>query len=344
MSLATRCTSCGTVFRVVQDQLNVSEGWVRCGRCDAVFNALEGLFDLGRDVPAEWSDTAASNPAQVAPAAAPAAAPETISTSAGEAPPSRDHGADSVSTSWPGVDELDPIDAHLFRNRRAESDKTPAVVDARDRLEFSDARFDSDLFAENASPSDGELIESPISGAGDLPLESAHQQPDFLRRAERRARWRSAPVRSALGAACALGLVVFALQLVHHFRDTLAAQWPTTRPVLAAWCKAADCVLEAPRRIDDVLVENSALTRAIGLDAYVLAVTLKSRSNLVLALPSIDLSLTDGNGRLVARRALAPRDFGAAGVIQPGAEAALQLMLNAGSARVAGYTVEIFYP
>ena len=25
MSLATRCTSCGTVFRVVQDQLKVSE-------------------------------------------------------------------------------------------------------------------------------------------------------------------------------------------------------------------------------------------------------------------------------------------------------------------------------
>ena len=55
MSLATRCTSCGTVFRVVQDQLKVSEGWVRCGRCDAVFNALEGLFDLGRDSPPEWN-------------------------------------------------------------------------------------------------------------------------------------------------------------------------------------------------------------------------------------------------------------------------------------------------
>ena len=46
MSLATRCTACGTVFRVVQDQLKVSEGWVRCGRCSEVFNALEGLFDL----------------------------------------------------------------------------------------------------------------------------------------------------------------------------------------------------------------------------------------------------------------------------------------------------------
>ena len=54
MSLATRCTACGTVFRVVQDQLKISEGWVRCGRCKEVFNALEGLFDLDREAPPPW--------------------------------------------------------------------------------------------------------------------------------------------------------------------------------------------------------------------------------------------------------------------------------------------------
>ncbi|MFM2348495.1 MAG: hypothetical protein RL654_3248 [Pseudomonadota bacterium] len=48
MSLATSCPSCGTVFRVQQDQLKTSEGWVRCGQCQEVFNALEGLFDLDR--------------------------------------------------------------------------------------------------------------------------------------------------------------------------------------------------------------------------------------------------------------------------------------------------------
>jgi predicted Zn finger-like uncharacterized protein len=344
MSLATRCTSCGTVFRVVQDQLKVSEGWVRCGRCDAVFNALEGLLDLSRDTPAEWDEAAASNPGSGASAAA-VAASEPLRSASADAPSPKDRSDPGPTTSPAAREDLDPIDAQLFRNRRAESDKAPPVqVNARDRLEFSDARFDSDLFAENVSPSDAELIESPISGAGDLPLESAHQQPDFMRRAERRARWRSAPVRFALGGACAAATVVLALQVGHHLRDTVAAQWPATRPALVAWCNAVDCVLEAPRRIDDVLVESSALTRAIGLDAFVLSVTLKSRSSLALVLPSIDLSLTDGNGRLIARRALAPRDFGAANVIQPGAETALQLMLNAAGARVAGYTVEIFYP
>ncbi|MGZ5240497.1 MAG: zinc-ribbon and DUF3426 domain-containing protein [Caldimonas sp.] len=342
MSLATRCTSCGTVFRVAQDQLKVSEGWVRCGRCDAVFNALEGLLDLDRETPAEWDEGAPPSPG-------PERAPPAVAGLAAADDDAARHQerSDAYATTSPAsLGDLlaDPIDAHLFRNRRAESDKSPPVqVDERDRLEFSDARFDSDLFAENAS-ADPALIESLSSGVGDLPLESAHQQPDFLRRAERRARWRSRPARLGLAAVCGVGGLFLVLQVGHHFRDTLAAQWPATRPLLAAWCQAADCALEAPRRIDEVLVDSSALTRAIGLDAFVLSVTLKSRSSLPLTLPSVDLSLTHGHGRLIARRALSPRDFGAASVIQPGAETAMQLMLNAGGARVAGYTVEIFYP
>ena len=42
------------MFRVVQDQLKVSDGWVRCGRCQAVFNAQERLFDLEHDTPPPW--------------------------------------------------------------------------------------------------------------------------------------------------------------------------------------------------------------------------------------------------------------------------------------------------
>ncbi len=54
MSFATRCTACGTIFRVVQDQLRVSDGWVRCGRCAEVFDARLQLFDIDRDVPPQW--------------------------------------------------------------------------------------------------------------------------------------------------------------------------------------------------------------------------------------------------------------------------------------------------
>jgi len=51
MTMATRCPACGTVFRVVQDQLRVSAGWVRCGRCGEAFNAVEALVDLAAPPP-----------------------------------------------------------------------------------------------------------------------------------------------------------------------------------------------------------------------------------------------------------------------------------------------------
>jgi predicted Zn finger-like uncharacterized protein len=356
MSLATRCTSCGTVFRVVQDQLKVSEGWVRCGRCDEVFNALEGLFDLGRDGD-DWERTLASVPQRGDAVAAepPAAAPSSaIASGPGDdiespiEPPLRDlesaPAAVGAATA-PQVQLADPIDAHIFRNRRPEGDKAAkAQVDARDRLEFSDARFDSDLFAESSEAGDEDPGASTVAGITELPLESEHAKLDFIRRAERRARWRSGPVRTALGIGCALGAVVLVLQVAHHFRDAVAASWPSTKPALVAWCEVAGCSIEAPRRIGELAIESHDLTRAIGLDAFILSVTLRSRSAVPLTVPWVDLGLTDSNGRLLARRALGPRDFAVGAVIAPGAETPLQVMLDAKGARVTGYTVEIFYP
>jgi len=44
MSLITRCPSCETLFKVVPDQLRISDGWVRCGQCEEVFDASRHLL------------------------------------------------------------------------------------------------------------------------------------------------------------------------------------------------------------------------------------------------------------------------------------------------------------
>ncbi|MBK8062756.1 MAG: zinc-ribbon domain-containing protein [Betaproteobacteria bacterium] len=44
MSLVTRCTACGTVFRVLPAQLAARGGRVRCGQCAAVFDGLTSLL------------------------------------------------------------------------------------------------------------------------------------------------------------------------------------------------------------------------------------------------------------------------------------------------------------
>ncbi len=44
MSLITRCPTCQTLFKVVPDQLRISEGWARCGSCHEIFDATLGLI------------------------------------------------------------------------------------------------------------------------------------------------------------------------------------------------------------------------------------------------------------------------------------------------------------
>jgi predicted Zn finger-like uncharacterized protein len=327
MSLATRCPACGTVFRVVQDQLKVSEGWVRCGRCHEVFSALEGLFDLERDLPPEGSTVLAQQPIRVAQEGEgnradidePAAAPE----------PSR----------------VDRVEAHGPTTHFSEAGSTPATrISARDRLEFPDAQFDPELSLDDAPLPDS-------AGTAEIPSEPEPEPQaqaealEFMRHAQRQARWQSPKVRTQMVAAATLLLIALALQGIHHFRDFAAARWPVVRSALAAWCEALSCSIDAPRRIDDVVVESSALTRASVPGAFNLSVALRNRGTVTVALPSVDLSLTDPSGQLVARRVLTPRDFRTpSAAVQPGADLALRLTLAAGGTQFTGYTVEIFYP
>lgn len=330
MSLATRCTACGTVFRVVQDQLKVSEGWVRCGRCNQVFNALEGLFDLERDAPSDWTATVTLPPG--ATASAPGM-PESVPDAGGAA------------TGGDGDPQIDKIDAQLMGPRESDHDSTPATrVSERDRLEFPDAQFDPDLLAEDSVEPPSRLAGAALPGTDDETAERA-SAPEFLERARREARWRSPGMRALAASAVVALLAALGLQAAHHFRDPIAARWPDAGPMLAAWCGAMACTIEAPRRIDDVAVENTALTRAAAADAFNLSVVLRNRGAMTVALPSVDLSLTDASGQLVARRVLTPRDFRvASALIRPGGESALQSVLAVAGAKVTGYTVEVFYP
>ena len=323
MSLATRCTACGTVFRVVQDQLKVSEGWVRCGRCAEVFNALEGLFDLARDGPPAGASVWAES------SAFPATAVDALAAPVERIP-------DQPSL-------VDKIDAQLM-GRRDAHDAAPAIS-ARDRLEFPDAQFDSEMLADDVAPPADAVGDPPAAAdIGDAPAALA-ADPEFIQRAQRLARWQRSPMRALQAAAVVALLALLGVQAAHHQRDSVAARWPAVAPVLSAWCAALSCTIEAPRRIDDVAVESTALTRSSVADAFQLSVVLRNRGAMTVAQPSIDLSLTDPNGQLIARRVLAPRDFRvASALIRPGAESALQLLLTAGGARITGYTVEVFYP
>ena len=41
MNRVARCSHCGARWRVVPDQLKVSDAWLRCGACRRIFDAIE---------------------------------------------------------------------------------------------------------------------------------------------------------------------------------------------------------------------------------------------------------------------------------------------------------------
>lgn len=367
MSLATRCVSCGTVFRVVQDQLKVSEGWVRCGRCDEVFSALEHLFDLDRDAP----------PARTPPDAPTSDEPKGASAS------------DDVRASAPEdvilLGKDDRVRSRFFQPEQDNVAYSPAEqVDERDRVEFADARFNDELLHAAETTVPDPLLESlsarqpskkarwwtrltwlPRSRKRAAPLdtpeiealseldeataphadEASAEEPEFLRRAKAHARWNTPAMRMAFaGGAVALGGLLGAQVALHH-RDVVAARWPATLGPLTSACEWFGCQIEAPRRIEAVTVDSSALAPARGGTAYRLSLLLRNRGSLPVATPSIDLTLTDSSGQLIARRALSPADFpGAPAVIPADAEAPLQLLLASNGPQLSSYIVEVFYP
>lgn len=346
MTLAARCPSCGTVFRVVQDQLRVSDGWVRCGRCGEVFNAIQNLVDLDVETPI------------APPQREPEPEPE---------PPAASREAD-YRAAWDGDLELPPPPsptpappaAAALRNDVTDETHAETVLLERpaDDLEpewdlpppapMDEPPAEAPALDESSARTAELPFEPPL--AADMPAAAeapapAEPKPAFLRHAERRERWRRPQVRAALGAACVLGTVGLAAQAAYEYRDFVAARWPAARPALEALCRAPACTIGAPRAIEGLSVESSGLVRVEGTAMYQLQLLLRNRSALPLAVPSLDLTLSDSRGGIVARRVLSPEQAGIrVTAVAPAAEMPIQVTLTTAGKPVAGYTIEIFYP
>jgi hypothetical protein len=178
-------------------------------------------------------------------------------------------------------------------------------------------------------------------------LQADAAPPEFLRKAEREARWASPRARWTLALASLALFGLLGVQAALHYRDLVVTLLPETRPALQALCEATGCRIEPLRRIDDIVIESSSLNALPGGgDAVRLSVVLRNRGVFPLAFPAIELTLTDAGGQMIARRILPPGDFGvgAVAVLPAASEAPLQLVLTTSGRRASGYTVEPFYP
>lgn len=321
--LATRCPACGTVFRVVPDQLRVSEGWVRCGRCANVFNASEALVDLDTGTPRRAADEATGRmvAAPISEPAPPAADDDLAPRSVAPGPVAAAQAPERQARQEPE----EPQD-------RQEPESVPEPAEDRPSTQEESG------IADRADPPFGDEP-APAPSAGGEAL------PSFVRRADRAARWKQPRVRAALLGATVLGALALAGQVGYETRDLLAARLPATRSALEQACRWLGCSVGAARSLEGLTVESSGLVRVEQSNIYRLTVALRNRSALELALPALDLSLTDSQGRLLARRVMHAAELGVnQATLAAGRDLALQATLQTGPDGVAGYTIELFYP
>lgn len=393
MSQTTCCPSCGTKFKVVADQLRISDGWVRCGHCKEVFDATAHLqqavdpketllpdFPLG-----EWP-LPPSGPAPAAKEAVPGAppAPAVLDVpvppvpaflAAPEPGPARAPGA---GFPWPDSEAL----GHLAPAQAAPVEPLPpAPVEPAPDLdgyelpfaELRDEGVDAPLEAEDRT-ADGEAEAAPAEAPAvpDMPVEAdlvapamvkasllddgeegddeelpePQQEPGFVRAARRKAFWHSSGMRALL-LLLGLGLAgTLAVQIALQERDRLAAAEPSLRPLLSMACDKLGCTLGPRKDIAAVVIDSSGFSKAARGDAYQLSLTLTNHAGMPVAMPAVELTLTDAQEQPVLRRVLLPAELGAPAELAGRGEWSGQVpvVLTGPALRLAGYRVLAFYP
>ena len=150
-------------------------------------------------------------------------------------------------------------------------------------------------------------------------------------------------------------VLLLAGQALFHFRDAIAAHWPTTKPALIRLCAAAGCQLHAVQETNGLAIEASDLQAdPAHKGLLILSATIRNRMPYPLAYPYLELTLSDIEKQtqqdvVVVRRAFAPQEYvsGAADLdsgIPGNGELSVKLFIDASATTQAGYQVYLFYP
>jgi predicted Zn finger-like uncharacterized protein len=347
MSLYTRCPDCSTVFRVVADQLRISEGWVRCGQCAAVFQGHEHL--LMTQVLSPSSPTAAGVAEPTTRGDDPAA-----DVCAGEVS-SVQESSGFVEPDWVQSPQMPMSDEVAMLASSARMNTQQVEVNALTGGDHVQPRDIAGAASTHVEAHAGAVASVPVTDA--LLSISPHpfagwdgfasdESPAFVRRAHRIAFWSSARMRFAVGSTLLMALLILFLQWAWFDRDRLAARWPGLNSPLTVLCSMAGCELAAPRAIESLVLDSSSFLRVRG-DVFRLTFLLRHNAQHAIKTPHVELTLTDMDDQPIMRSVWAPNELSpqAPSAIGVGESwSASTLLAVEAASRVAGYRLLTFYP
>lgn len=380
MSFTTRCPACGTTFKIVPDQLKISDGWVRCGHCADVFDAtlfLEGETSLQALAPAPQQ--AGGWEVEVAPPPPPApAAPGKVVIPGPARAKAEDGDGDwllrprlrpvpappAPAAPPPATEQASPKNgafAEELKQFAAQGSDSAAVPPAEDAPGDGTTVLASEPVTrgEESAPQPATApLPRPTptdepdvpQAAGSVPRDDelpVLSEPSFVRQARRKAFWDSRGMRWSLMLVSLLLLLGLLMQWAVHDRDALAARHPAAHGLLHALCRPVGCTIGPVRRIESVSIDSSNLVRRLG-NFYSFDLVLKNSAPLPVAVPALELSLTDTRDNVIVRRVFLPEELpGAPEVLPAQGQVSMSLRLSIadnGVSTMTGYQALVFYP
>ena len=306
------------MFKVVPDQLRMSEGWVRCGQCNEVFDANAHLF----------------NDMDAAIAAAPP-----------QAPPVQDPWVDSLKFATQKADaNAKPSVKPQTEKKSASEPPLPHTASEPEEVQMDTFLSQSPLeLSGNADDKPPRFEQSESK----LPLDPADVKLSFMSGGSGIGFWQRPTVRLVLATTSVVLVFMLCMQFLVYERNRLSAASPQAKQFFSAVCAAMGCKVTPLRQIESVVIDSSSFTKVRG-DVYRLSFTLKNSGVLELATPAVEITLTDLQDQPVIRRVLQYSEFGSKNeTMAAGSElsAVLPLSTQVGSTeRIAGYRLLAFYP
>jgi predicted Zn finger-like uncharacterized protein len=331
--MMTRCAACGTAFRITTDQLLARQGTVRCGNCQAIFNALDRLVPDPATQEAEGATGGADSGLHDVAARAAFDLFNAAPSPAGSAP--TDEPAVIEAAQEAVADELAGVD---FSSAAAGFQSGTALLPS----EATDIRAGADAAAAS-SPTPEPFGEAPVAAMGVRATAVEGTVSPLFGPGEPN---RGFPWWSTAGVL--ITLAALAAQGAWFYRNQLAALYPQAKPLLEAVCAELRCHIETPVDPQAISIESSDLqadpaNRAV----LILSAVVRNRAPFAQKLPLLELSLTDAQDAPIARRVLKAPEYAPAPApesIGPGSELQLRVFIDASAVKANGYRLYAFFP
>ncbi len=274
MDHITRCPNCSTAFRVTDEQLAAYHGQVRCGRCAFVFHARDCL--LPQPSPADKIPT---QPDSAAPFA------------------TTDHDEQRQ------IELAAEATAHAAMVEPAANPEPPAPAQATPTEVAAESIEEEapDALMETAPETPEQAARAQAGGYRPIALPEDDALFAPLPKPRHRGLWIFATLLAGL---------LLCLQIAFAYRMTLVMEFPALQPRLTRLCTVLGCSMPLPRQADQLRLEWSELTYVPDHPTLIqLSATLRNLAQYEQALPLLELTLTDNQERVVARRVFKPAEY-----------------------------------